>query len=177
MMQHKYHFQNRFSVNVWCGVLGNNLIGPHVIERYLTAPYYRQEFSRKWMTVAFRGCASWNTKTKVLQHDGALTHFGRAVTEFFKEDYEERGIGRDGSVAWPARSPDWNPLFFFLWGCMRSKVHHGSKPEARHQSVQTIDDAAVGIKNELGRMQWWRSVTQRLAACMQSNGGHFEHAL
>jgi hypothetical protein len=35
------HFQHRFSVNMWCGVLGNNLIGLHVIEGCLIAPYYR----------------------------------------------------------------------------------------------------------------------------------------
>jgi hypothetical protein len=35
------NFQHRFSVNMWCGVVGNNLIGPRVIESRLTAPYYR----------------------------------------------------------------------------------------------------------------------------------------
>jgi hypothetical protein len=27
-------------------------------------------------------------------------------------------------------------------------VYHGSKPEARHQLVAVIDEAAVGIRNE-----------------------------
>jgi hypothetical protein len=36
----KCHFQPWFSINVWCGVLDNNLIGPHVIEWCLTALYY-----------------------------------------------------------------------------------------------------------------------------------------
>jgi hypothetical protein len=35
------HFQHRFSFNVWCGILGNNLIGPHVIEGCIRAPYQR----------------------------------------------------------------------------------------------------------------------------------------
>ena len=29
------HFQRRFSVNVWCGVIGNRLIGPFVFENCL----------------------------------------------------------------------------------------------------------------------------------------------
>jgi hypothetical protein len=33
------HFQHQLSVNMWCRVLGNNLIGPHVIEGCSTAPY------------------------------------------------------------------------------------------------------------------------------------------
>jgi hypothetical protein len=47
------------------------------------------------------------------------------------------------------------------------------KPEARLQLVHAIDEAAVGIRNELGRVQWPNSTAQRLAACMQSSGGTF----
>jgi hypothetical protein len=35
------HFQHQFSVNMWGGVLGNNLIGSHLIEGCLTPPYNR----------------------------------------------------------------------------------------------------------------------------------------
>ena len=34
------HFQRRFSVNVWCGVLGNRLIGPFVFDNNLTGNTY-----------------------------------------------------------------------------------------------------------------------------------------
>jgi hypothetical protein len=51
---------------------------------------------------------------------------------------------------------------------MTSNVYHGGKPEARHQVVEAIDEATVGIRNELG---------EALAACMQSNGGHLERVL
>jgi len=34
------NFQRRFSVNVWCGVLGNRLIGPFVFHNYLTGNTY-----------------------------------------------------------------------------------------------------------------------------------------
>jgi hypothetical protein len=36
------NFQHRFSAEVLCGVLGNNLIGPHVIDIHLTAQYCRK---------------------------------------------------------------------------------------------------------------------------------------
>jgi hypothetical protein len=35
-----------------------------------------------------------------------------------------------------------------------SRVYDGSKPEARHQLVEVIDEAAFGIRNELGCIQW-----------------------
>ena len=34
------NFQRRLSVNVWCGVLGNKLIGPFVFENNLTGNTY-----------------------------------------------------------------------------------------------------------------------------------------
>jgi hypothetical protein len=55
-------------------------------------------------------------------------------------------------------------------------MHHGGKPEARHQLVEAIDETPAGIRDKLVRMQWQHPMVQ-LAACMQSNGGHFEHAL
>jgi hypothetical protein len=56
-------------------------------------------------------------------------------------------------VAWPAQSPDLNPLDFFLWGCMSLRVHHSGKPEARHQLMEGADEAATIIRNEVGHMQ------------------------
>jgi hypothetical protein len=35
------NFQHGFLVNMGCGLLGNNLIGPHVSEGFLTILYYR----------------------------------------------------------------------------------------------------------------------------------------
>ena len=34
------NFQRRFTVNVWCGVLGNKLIGPFVFDNNLTGNAY-----------------------------------------------------------------------------------------------------------------------------------------
>jgi hypothetical protein len=42
--------------------------------------------------------------------------------EFLNEGYEGGRIGTGGPVAWPIRTPDLNPLDFFLWGCMKSRV-------------------------------------------------------
>jgi hypothetical protein len=38
-------FQRRFSVNVWCGVIDNRLIGPFVFDKNLTGDTY-EEFLR-----------------------------------------------------------------------------------------------------------------------------------
>jgi hypothetical protein len=109
------HFQHRFSVNVWCGVLDSNLTGPRVIEGRLTAPYYSNFLENK-LQLHLEDVPLATRRRMWLQHDGAHPHFGRAITEFLNEDYEARWIGRGGPLAWPARSPNLNPLDFFLWG-------------------------------------------------------------
>lgn len=65
--------------------------------------------------------------------DGISTHFSKKVIRFLYENYEERWIGRNGLLAWPAGSPDLNPLNFCLSVCMKSTVYHCGKPEGRHQ--------------------------------------------
>jgi hypothetical protein len=50
------------------------------------------------------------------QHDGTPPHFSRRAREILDQQYPDRWIGRGGPRNWPARSPDLNPLDFFLWG-------------------------------------------------------------
>ena len=96
-------------------------------------------------------------------HDGVPPHFGREVTEFLN-GYEGRRIGRNGIVACHTRSPDLNPLNFFLWSCMKSRVYDGGKSECRHQLFEAIH-------NELGCMQWQNLIAQRLATCILRDRG------
>jgi hypothetical protein len=77
-----------------------------------------------------------------LKHDGASQDFSIEVTEFLEENYEGRWIGRNGPVAWPALSPDLNPLPFFLLYAMKSRVYHGGKPEGR-EPVEATNEADV----------------------------------
>jgi hypothetical protein len=92
----KYYFKHRHSFNMWCRVLCNNPIKPRVVEKLLTAPYCRTFLET--IISLFREYASGNTKTNVLQHDGRPPHFGRQVTEFFKEKYKGRRIGGRGPL-------------------------------------------------------------------------------
>jgi hypothetical protein len=43
---------------------------------------------------------------------------------------------------------------------MKLIVYHGGEPQGRYQLVHTINEAAVGIRNELGHMQWQNSMAQ-----------------
>jgi hypothetical protein len=47
-------------------------------------------------------------------HGGAPPHFLRIVRQHLNQTFGEQWIGRGGSVNWPARSPDLNPLDFWV---------------------------------------------------------------
>jgi len=49
---------------------------------------------------------------------------------------------------------------------MNSTVYDGGKPEGRHQLVEAINVAVLGISNELGRVQWQHLTAKRLATCI-----------
>jgi hypothetical protein len=98
---------------VWCVLLGNNLLGQHVLEGLSTAPYFRIALEHE-LSLHLKDVPLATQRRMWLQPDGAPRHFGRAVTEFLSEDCEGIWIGTGGPVAWHARSPDLHPVDFFL---------------------------------------------------------------
>lgn len=56
------------------------------------------------------------------QQNGCPAHYSRSVREHLNEVYPGRWIGRSGTISWPARSPDLNPLDFFYWEIGRAHV-------------------------------------------------------
>ncbi|KAH0817586.1 hypothetical protein GEV33_005205 [Tenebrio molitor] len=62
------------------------------------------------------------------------------------ERFHEHSRGRNGPVAWPARSPDLIPCDFFLWGYMKELVY--SAPVDTIEILQErVDKAAEVIRN------------------------------
>jgi transposase len=82
-----------------------------------------------------------------------------------------------GPNAWPPRSPDLNPLHFYLWRQLKSLVYAApvDNEEALHNRIV---DACQTIRNYPGifeRMR--RSMMRRVKVCIESHGGHFEQLL
>lgn len=130
--------QQRFSLNVWGGIINDFVIGPFFLPGRLTGAVYRQFLENnlplliEHVPQEIRG-AMW------LQHDGAPAHFSRVAREFLDNAYPARWIGRAGPVPWPARSPDLNPLDFYLWGHVKQIVY--SRP------IDNINDLRQRIED------------------------------
>jgi hypothetical protein len=164
-----HRHQQRFSTNMWAGIVGECLVDPHVLPHRLAGNHYRdfllhdlpelQESvplpvrARMWY---MRDGAPWCAR---------CSH------------YHDRWRGRGGPTAWPPRSPDLNPLDFYLCWHLNPFVHatpFGSE-EALHNRIV---DACQNIRNCPGISERIRlSVMRRVEACPESHGGHFEHLL
>ena len=130
--------QHRFSVNVWCGVIDNQLIGPAVLPNRLTGCTYA-DFLQNELPLLLEEVPLAKWMCMVFQHDGAPAHYSRLVTHHLKLTFPERWIGHGGHVQWPPRSPDLTPLDFCLWGWMKSKVYE--------EKVNTRDELVARIMN------------------------------
>lgn len=110
------------------------------------------------------------------QQDGCPAHFRVSVRQFLDQEYPNRWIGRSGTISWPARSPDLNPLDFFYWGAMKEMVY--AKPIGNVEQLRfKITEAAELINSRNFARDINRSLLRRLRACIRVGGLHFEHLL
>ena len=130
----------------------------------------------------FKPSTEWNNPACILfpgegiqndilfQQDGAPAHYGREVVNDLNHEFPGRWIDRRGSIEWPPRSPDLNPLDFFLWGYLKWKVYKDRPRDLEEikwrirQEMQMICPKALleTLNNFKHRLIQW---------------GHFEHLL
>ena len=89
--------------------------------------------------------------------------------------FENKWIGRGGPVAWPARSPDLNRLDSFFWGYMKERIY--STPfdnfdELRYRIQEAVDSITPEMLDRVNE-----NFIKRCRACIEANGGKFEHLL
>lgn len=176
---HQGNFQQRFSLNLWAGIFGDHLIGPVELPRIITGAVYL-DFLQNTLPDLLDDVPLRQRANMWFLHDGAPPHIQRDVTNYLRDTFQIRWIGRNAPVPrkWPPRSPDLNPMDFYFWGHMKTLVYNGvdinDEDELRHRVFQAAETIRA-MPNTLERVRnnWLR----RLQACVDSDGGHFEHLL
>jgi hypothetical protein len=151
--------QQRFTINVWAGLIGNVLVGPHVLPRRLTGPRYRN-FLENDLAQLLEEVPLTIRQRMWFLHDGAPAHFSLTAREHLNNIFPHRWIGRGGPVAWPLHSPDLNPLDFYLWGHLKTLVYSNPTPDVDSlrqrveqgcASIRRIDGLCERIRQSLMR--------------------------
>lgn len=170
------NYQHRFSVNVWAGIISNNLVGPYVLPERVTGESY-YVFLREVLPGLLDSVPLGIRRRMWFQHDGCPAHYAINVRQYLDRTYPNRWIGRSGPVPWPARSPDMTPLDFYLWGHMKSLIYE-TPVETEMDLVGRIVAAAGCIADDPGvfdRVQ--ESILRRYQKCIDVQGRHFEQFL
>jgi hypothetical protein len=168
--------QIRFSVNVWAGILGDRLIGPFVLPNRLNGEDY-YNFLVNDLPGLLEDVPLIERQSIWFMQDGAPPHYLHNVRQHLNELYGEKWIGRGGPVPWPPRSPDLNPLVYFLWGQLKAKVYK-IPIETIQQLREEIETACMEIRQTPRIFQRVRkSLKRRARLCIEMQGGHFEQFL
>lgn len=110
------------------------------------------------------------------QQDGAPAHWAVNVRHLLDRQYPDRWIGRDGPIPWPPRSPDLNPLDFFLWGHFKDQMYTDNVPGDREELRRRLHMARRTVTPEM--LQRVRlNLIRRAECCIEQGGGHFEQLL
>lgn len=166
-------FQYKFSVNVWAGVIGGNLIGPYYLPQNLNGENYL-EFLENSLPVLLEDLPLNVRRNLIFQNDGCPAHCRITVRQFLDEKFPNRWIGRNGPILWPARSPDLTPLDFYVWGRMKELVYD-EEIRSREHLINKINQASQQMKEEMRLGIVTTEVRRRARACVRHRGSHFEH--
>lgn len=142
----------------------------------MTGPRYHTFLQQLLPRYLQRDAPGVNGRVIWLQQDGAPPHWSLRVRRLLNDRYPDRWIGRDGPIAWPPRSPDLNPLDFFLWGFLKDLMYsHAIAPNVQVLR-QRLHEARNRVTPEmLQNVQ--RNLLRRAECCIQANGGHFEQLM
>jgi len=116
------NYQHRFSVNVWCGVIGDQLIGSYIFPQHLTGDIYFN-FLQDKLPALLENVPLQTRRQMYYQHDGAQPHFSQVVRQYLNHKFLNWWIGRGGTQNWPPRSTYLNPLDYHVWVYMKGMVY------------------------------------------------------
>ncbi|XP_066582139.1 uncharacterized protein [Prorops nasuta] len=164
------HTQYQQKVNVWLGILCENIIGPIFIngnlnsEKYLTM--LKEEVDPRVLSIT-------ENSNVVFQQDGAPAHTARVVVQYLHAKYPGRWIGKNGPVEWPPRSPDLAALNFGIWGILKNEIYNALEIESLEDLKNKIIAGCERIT--LQQLQHvLQCFVKRLEYCSAVAGGIFE---
>lgn len=179
-------FQHRLSVNLWVGILGDHLIGPHRLPARLNGDTYLA-FLQDILPGLMEDIPLALRQRMWFQQDGAPPHFDLRVREYLLNVFQGRVIMRGAPAAamaipWPARSPDVTPPDFFVWGFYKNEVYDPARGPIVDEEdlLQRIEEAtnalrALAASGRFARVR--EDFVRRLRKCIEVGGRQFEHLL
>ena len=161
-------------VTVWCGLNSTKVIGPFFFEDAVTgtALTITKERYTEMLIDIFPDDSNDVTSRTIFMQDGAPAHTSRMAMDWLETRFQGKLISNKSDFIWPPRSPDLNPLDFFLWGYMKQKIHE-AHPGSLAEVKQLIEDFMASISQDL-LQRVMNQFCSRIRKCIEARGGVFE---
>ena len=172
-----YHPANKFTekIMVSCLISWNGVSKPFFVDPSKTkvdAKYFVKHLKKDLIPALHRLYPAGNG---IYVQDGASAHTSNLVQNHLKKEF-----GRDGFVnknQWPPKSPDLNPLDYYFWNAVKTKVYEG-----RREPFASVEQLKWRIKyvwdDEIDEAASHKAILQfrnRLRAVVVNNGGPIKH--
>ncbi|GJQ84008.1 hypothetical protein Trydic_g10475 [Trypoxylus dichotomus] len=167
--------QHFFSVNVWLGILNGALVGPFILPSLLTGKRYLY-FLINTLPELLENVPLNIRRDMWLFHDGTYPHFNRKVRRYLRNLLLKRRITRRGHVYWPPKSPDLNPVNFYLRERIKHLVYWVGEVNDEQELKERMERAAARIRKDNLRT-CYDSWLRRARLCIEADGRNFEHLL
>uniref|UniRef100_A0ABD2XHU5 Tc1-like transposase DDE domain-containing protein n=1 Tax=Trichogramma kaykai TaxID=54128 RepID=A0ABD2XHU5_9HYME len=164
--------QRRWTLNVWGGIVGDRLVGPHYFEGPLNGAMYIQ-FLQNDLPRLLQGNPVPSAQMWFHQ-DCARPHSSRDVTNYLDAEFPGRGIGNmaPGNRKWPPRSPDMTPLDFYHWGRLKDRCYAEPPTTKEDMRQRIIREWRLITPRELQRVR--RQFLKIIHCVIEHEGGHVQ---
>jgi len=161
------HFHSRFSVNICCGIVGSQFIGPFVLEERLTSGRYLRLMEDDLPVLLD---VRLHIRRELWLQQVGTPHFHSRVTAFLDQNFHSRWL----CTAWP---PALTPLDCFLWESMNFLVY-AVESNTRAELLNRIMDAYAHTRNDKPSVTWSvASFSRRATVCIDNKRSHFQQIL
>jgi len=145
--------------------MGTKILGPILPEILNGASYL--EFLAENLPDFLEEIQLLDRNRITFQQDGAGPHNARIVTNYLNQQFPGRWMGRYGLIHWPARSPDLNPLDFFLWSYCKEIIYRWlpENVEELKDRLLSFIDAVWAMENEVME-KTQENLLRRMSACI-----------
>ena len=146
------------SVMIWGGIMGRRKTNLIVVQGNLNAQGYINQILQPEAVPFLQ-----RHGPAILMHDNARPHIARICRQFPNRN-------NVNVLPWPAVSPDMNPIEH-IWGYLGRKV----RARENVHNLRDLENALIQELNNIPNVvirRYVRSMRGRLAACINSRGGH-----
>jgi hypothetical protein len=156
------------NVGLWCAVRPWRIVGPIFFHKTVSSDRYVNDILNPF----FNQLTAEVRQHGYFQQENARAHMANTDMVATREVFEDRIISRG---LWPPRHPDLSFCDSYLWENLKGKVYKNNTHTS--EALQNEITRVIGsIKmDQLQKVS--RNLLMRCEACVQAEGGHFQHLL